>query len=560
MSQVQEIKIQLEGVSNVLKTRRFRVPAYQRSYAWEKEHVDSLLSDIHDAIKGKESEYFLGSVVVTGPHNQRYEVVDGQQRLTTVSLLIAAIKDKFKADGDLEVVTSIKTDFLASTDRKTKEKEAKLVLNEVDNELFQELIEDIKTVNPARYQRQSHQRLILAANTLLNYIEDLCGKSRDAEEELHAWLDYLETNLKIIVVTAPDDSNAFVIFETLNDRGLELAISDLLKNYLFHKSGEKIEETKNRWLSMVATLESASEDPLVVTYLRHFSMSRYGLVREKDLFGLIKRKITSKRTALQFSTDLSNTVKTYAALLNSDHDFWNKYDNKVRDSISTLNLLGMAQVRPLLLAIIEKFQPKDVSTAFEKLVAVAVRFQIVGGAGGGTLEKIYSETAKSVTDGSLATVRDILRAFTTLPADSVFRESFAVATISKQSLARYYLRCLDEGAIDGNTKETVPNKDSSRVNLEHVLPLTLSPDWQAIWSPDDARGYQRRLGNLAIMSSKSNSSAGNDSFAIKKEEYKKSKFELTKRIAKLKKWGKKEIEARQAEMADIAVKIWSIKL
>lgn len=57
----------------------------------------------------------------------------------------------------------------------------------------------------------------------------------------HAWLDYLETNLKVIVVTAPDDSNAFVIFETLNDRGLELAISDLLKNYLFHKSGEKIE-------------------------------------------------------------------------------------------------------------------------------------------------------------------------------------------------------------------------------------------------------------------------------------------------------------------------------
>ena len=82
-------------------------------------------------------------------------------------------------------------------------------------------------------------------------------------------MDYLETNLKVILVTAPDDSNAFVIFETLNDRGLELAISDLLKNYLFHKSGEKIEETKNRWLSMVVVLESASDDPLIVTYLRY---------------------------------------------------------------------------------------------------------------------------------------------------------------------------------------------------------------------------------------------------------------------------------------------------
>ena len=70
---MQEIRIQLEGVSTVLKTRRFKVPAYQRSYAWEREHVESLLADISDAIRNKENEYFLGSVVVTGPVNQRYE-------------------------------------------------------------------------------------------------------------------------------------------------------------------------------------------------------------------------------------------------------------------------------------------------------------------------------------------------------------------------------------------------------------------------------------------------------------------------------------------------------
>ena len=132
MSQVQNIQIQLEGISSVLKGKRFKVPAYQRSYAWEKEHVDALLEDIHEAIRSKENEYFLGSLVVTGPIGQRYEVVDGQQRLTTVSLLVAAIKDKFKKDGDMDVVSSVKTDFLASTDRKSKEKESKLVLNEVD--------------------------------------------------------------------------------------------------------------------------------------------------------------------------------------------------------------------------------------------------------------------------------------------------------------------------------------------------------------------------------------------------------------------------------------------
>lgn len=559
MSQIQEIKIQLEGVSNVLKTRRFRVPAYQRSYAWEREHVEALLNDINDAIKNKEHEYFLGSVVVTGPLNQRYEVVDGQQRLATVSLLIAAIKDIFQRDGDIEVVTSVKTEFLASTDRKTKEKEPKLVMNEVDNELYQELIESIPKAASDRYSRQSHKRLLEAARTIYNYMENLCSASKDAEEDLHAWLDYLETNLKVIVVTAPDDSNAFVIFETLNDRGLELAISDLLKNYLFHKSGEKIEETKNRWLSMVAVLESASDDPLIVTYLRHFAMSKYGLVREKELFGLIKRKITSKKSALQFSSELCNTAKTYSALINTEHEFWNKYDMKVREWVAALNLLGMTQIRPLLLAILEKFSPDNVKKTFEKLVAVAVRFQIVGGVGGGSLERIYGETAKSVSETKLTTVSDIIKAFTTLPVDSAFEQAFAVTSISKQSLARYYLRCLEDGVASEGEKERVPSKDTGRVNLEHVLPLTLNDEWQKSWNLDEARAFQRRLGNLALLSAKGNSTVGNEDFITKKSLYEKSTFHFTKSLVTYDSWDKKSIEDRQNSMAKIAVKVWSVK-
>jgi uncharacterized protein with ParB-like and HNH nuclease domain len=558
MSQMQEIKIHLDGVSNVLKTKRFRVPAYQRSYSWEQEHIQSLLNDVHDAIKNKEKEYFLGSIVVTGPTDQRYEVVDGQQRLTTVSLLIAAIKDIFDRDGDTEVVSSVRTEFLASTDRKTKEKEPKLILNEVDNELYQELIDGIAKADGARYPRQSHKRLIEAANSIYKYMEEMCAKSKDSEADLHAWLDYLEVNLKVIVVTAPDDSNAFIIFETLNDRGLELAISDLLKNYLFHRSGDKIEETKNRWLSMVAVLESASDDPLIVTYLRQFAMSKYGLVREKELFGLIKRKITSKKTALQFSTELAVTAKVYSALINTEHEHWNKFDHSVRENIATMNLLGMTQIRPLLLAILEKFDPINVKRSFEKLVSAAVRFQIVGGVGGGSLERMYAETAKSVSDGTISTVQELLKAFSSLPTDSVFEQAFAIASISKQSLARYYLRSLEEGILS-KEEEKVPSKDTGRVNLEHVLPLNLNPDWTNEWSAEDARAFQKRIGNLALVSSRGNSTIGNDKFDEKKKLLGKSSFHFTSMIAKEKQWGKSEIDSRQKLMAKTAVKVWSIK-
>lgn len=558
MSQVQEISIQLDGISNVLKTRRFKVPAYQRSYAWEAEHVTALLADVNEAIKSKEKEYFLGSIVVTGPVDRRYEVVDGQQRLTTVSLLIAAIRDRFRDEGDNEAETSIRNDFLANVDRKTKEREPRLALNEVDNELYQELIENRSAIEVARYPRQSHKRLISAAKCLRDYIDDICVKSNDSDETLHEWLDYLELNLKVILVIAPDDSNAFVIFETLNDRGLELAISDLLKNYLFHRSGDKIEETKNRWLTMVATLEGASDDPLVVTYLRHFAMSKYGLVREKDLFGIIKRKVTSKKLALQFSTELSNTAKTYACLINTDHELWSGYDSATREAVYAMNLLGMVQVRPLLLAILAKFDLKQVSATFKKLVSVAVRFQIVGGAGGGTLEKIYSDAAKGVADGKLNSVEDILKGFSTLPTDTAFIAAFSVASISKQSLARYYLRTIETG-VAGDSGELVPSADVSRVNLEHVLPINPSENWMNAWSIDDSKAYQRRLGNMCILSSKMNSAIGNEDFAKKSIELSKSSFYFTKTIGDFDSWDTAAIDKRQLAMAEIAAKVWSIR-
>jgi len=466
-----------------------------------------------------------------------------------------AIKEIFRIDEDPEVVLSLKSDFLASTDRRTKEREPKLILNEVDNEIFQDLIEDYEKTKKQRLRRQSHKRLMNSANYCFKYFTELCEKSKDSEEELHTWLDYIETALKIIVVVAPDDSNAFIIFETLNDRGLELAISDLVKNYLFHRSGEKIGETKNRWLSMVSTLESATDDPLIVTYIRHFSMAKYGLVREKDLFSLLKKKITSKRGALKFSTELADTVRIYSALINTDHEFWSEFPSDAKTSVSTLNLLGMTQIRPLLLSILSNFSSRNVSETFKKLVSVAVRYQLVGGVGGGTLERLYSETAKSISEQHVTSPSQVINALKTVPSDSAFKAAFKIVSISKQKLARYYLRELEIARSSINT-ETIPDIDPNKVNLEHILPSSPSDEWFSNFTDEELRSYHNRLGNLAIMASRINSSIGNDAFSLKRDVYKDSSFYFTKLIHSESNWTKDTIDKRQEEMAEVAVKHW----
>ncbi len=150
-----------------------------------------------------------------------------------------------------------------------------------------------------------------------------------------------------------------------------------------------------------------------------------------------------------------------------------------------------------------------------------------------------------------------MEAFKSLPSDSAFQAAFSIATISKQSLARFYLRSLEEGLASPNEEQT-PSSDTGKVNLEHVLPATPTPEWEALFSKDEFRAYQKRLGNLAIMASKLNSKAGNDSFPEKCKMYSQSSFYFTKIIKDQPTWNKVSIENRQAEMAKVAVKVWSV--
>lgn len=219
----------------------------------------------------------------------------------------------------------------------------------------------------------------------------------------------------------------------------------------------------------------------------------------------------------------------------------------------------MSQIRPLLIAILERFSDSDVAEAFRLLESAAVRFQIVGGVGGGTLEKIYSDTAKAVFDGGIKTPKEILAGFTTLPTDSAFRQAFSVTQISRQNLARYYLMRLEAALAGSAVQELVPNPSTGHINLEHVLPQTLSESWQSFWKSDVARGYQKRLGNLALLNSKENSKTGNEEFSKKLEAYARSSIILTKRISEFTDWNPESIDTRQKQMAELALKAWPIK-
>jgi hypothetical protein len=263
--------------------------------------------------------------------------------------------------------------------------------------------------------------------------------------------------------------------------------------------------------------------------------------------------------SIEFSTELMENAKIYAAILNQDHELWQKYGPTARQHMNTLNLLQMVQIRPLVLAVLDKFSVKETQNTFRLMTSWAVRFLITGGLGGGTLETYYSQAATDIRSGKIKTASQLNSSLKSIiPSDATFRHAFAIATVSKNYLARYYLRALEKQKRGEKDPELIPNDNAEIVNLEHILPLNPLRGWDHI-SEDDRAAYTRKIGNMALLKTRINTDAGNDSFDFKKPFYKESKFKLTSSIAKLKKWDTTTINERQEALAALAIETWPLK-
>lgn len=549
-----KIDFKHDGIGHFLSDKFLKVPLYQRSFAWEKENVKELFDDITNSYP---DEYFIGTIVVTDK-GDCLEIVDGQQRLVTVSLFFIAVRDFLKEIDEVEKANAIEGEFILKQSYRDEEKKQRLALNDVDNEFYVKALVRSESVDSSR---ASHDRLINAYNFLKDYIESKY-KSEGLDGLLNL-VDFLKDKLLIIIVTVSDDVNAFTVFETLNDRGLILSQTDLIKNYLFNKAGDRIGEAKDKWTRFTGAIESGISEEEILNYIRYYWSSKHGLTREKELYKKIKEKIKNKNQSITFLSNLEKNSEIYLAILNPHHTFWNNFPQECSEYIAELLELRLTQNRPLLIALLEiwRDKPKEVKKALKLIVSWSVRNLITGTIGSGTLEKKFSKQAMLINEGKINDAKELLDSVKNLiPTDDQFRRAFEIATISKAYIARYYLRKLEQAYR--TTLELEPIKNPEKVNLEHVLPenpTNLQKDWPS-FDENLHKTYYRRIGNLTLLDKKMNSDIGNGPFEGKKTVYKESELQITKKIAEYDDWTPSEIETRQKELAIKAVEIWNLKI
>lgn len=549
-----KIDFKHDGIGHFLSDKFLKVPLYQRSFAWEKENIRELFDDITNSYP---DEYFIGTIVVTNKGDY-LEIVDGQQRLSTISLFFICVRDFLGEINEVEKANAIEGEFILKQSYRDEEKKQRLTLNDIDNEFYVNELARRESRDPLR---DSHKRLKEAYNFLRNYIE-----SKYKSERLDGLLnlvDFIKDKVLVIIVTVSDDVNAFTVFETLNDRGLILSQTDLIKNYLFNKASDRIGEAQDKWTRFTGAIESGISEEEILNYIRHYWSSKHGLTREKELYKKIKEKIRNKNQAITFLNNLEKNTEIYLAILNPHHPLWNSFPRERSEYIAELIELRLTQNRPLLIALLEiwRDKPEEVEKALKIIVSWSVRNLVTGTIGSGTLEKEFSNQAKLINEGRINNAKELLNSIKAfIPTDEQFQKEFEIATVSKAYIARYYLRKLEQAYR--STLELAPTENPEKVNLEHILPVNptnLQEDWPT-FDENLHKTYYHRIGNLTLLDKKMNSDIGNGPFEGKKEIYKESELQITKKITEYDNWTSSEIKNRQKEFAKKAVEIWNLRI
>lgn len=559
MAASDKIDFKHQGIGRALEYNRLVVPLNQREYSWEAEHVQELIEDLNNACFEGKSIYFLGTIVLNRGNDGRPEVTDGQQRLATTTILLAAVRDHLIANGLNTRADSIEQQFLLKVSRRTEELLPQLELNVDDNEFFKRYVlsrpgSADRNITPSR---ESHEHIKQASDLAIRFVASLKQVyGKHYLDRLNDWLDFIEERAQVILLTVPDDLDAFLMFETLNDRGLKASQADLLKSHILKLSGSSIKEAQQKWARMVGILETTHETEIVVSYLRHLFITLHGPTRERELFGRVKKMVSSKAKALSFADSLADSADDYVAIFQPDHSKWNAYGTTTKKHIKTLLDLDVQQIRPLLFAVAKHFSVKEGAKAFKMFVSWSVRFLIAGGRGG-LLDRNYALRAHEVGTKKTTTCAELVKAMAdVVPTDAAFEAAFADARVSKPTLARYYLRHLER--FHTKLPETIPNDNEREVNLEHILPENPGPNWPGI-TADLAGAVYRRIGNQALLPVVVNSTIGNGAFAVKAAQFKNCGLKLTQEVADYSEWNATTIAERQAKLAKIAVKAWPIK-
>jgi uncharacterized protein with ParB-like and HNH nuclease domain len=537
----------------------YKVPSYQRDYSWKQDHWEDLWADILAILNG-DSIHYMGSIVLQNKGDKKFSVIDGQQRLSTLTLIVLATIKTIQAlidrnidkDNNLERVSLLTKKFLGDKDPGSLTYSAKIELNENNNSFFQTHLMVFRQPLNEKTLGDSDKLLWLAYNFFLGKITTYFHNNENGEVLANFLNRQVAERMMFIQIVVEDELSAYTVFETLNSRGVSLTVTDLLKNYLFSLSTKvDLEHVKEKWRKIVDTI-GLDNFP---AFLRHYWISKNKLIRQEYLFRAMKDVVKSSPKVIELLDELERNAQLYNALSNSSDPFWiGQKDQKKR--VKEIELFKEKQALPLLLACYNNLAAEEFTKVLRVVSVITFRYTIIGGLHTNLKEDVYNKAAIKISNKELTTASLIAKEVKTLyTSDKDFKNDFSTTAIStkrNKKLVRYILF-----EIENHLAQSDTDYEDSPATIEHILPENAGDDWVANFPVSIQESLVYRLGNYTLLEHDKNRECGTKDFDTKKAIYQTSQYAMTRQIVSPD-WSPNTLDNRQTRLSEYAKTSWRL--
>jgi hypothetical protein len=557
------------NVQQVLSTGYYRIPRFQRPYSWNEENLEEFWTD---TIVDSEADYFIGAVIVVETGNNRFDVVDGQQRLTTLTIMLAALRDVY----NLESMGKLANGLHAFIERPNVENDNEYVLQtETSYPYFHEHIQKHGDPNSSVMEIGTEEKRLERAKVFFHdkfqrIISSICDdpllketdKPTRLTDALSATRDRL-LGLKLILVTVDNEDDAYTIFETLNSRGMNLTVSDLLKNHLFRnlkQNNANVDTARDKWEHILTLFDQSSASIDMNSFIHHQWLSNKDYVSGGKLFQSIKKNLVKAQVG-DYLDDLVTDSALYRTIREPEFRQWPPGHRSILESLRALSVFNVDQPTPFVLAILRALVSRKIKAPLAKRALRAVEnyhfifTAVTGTSSSGGITKMYALHAREVSQAADAQTASIsvsgLIGKLKIPSEEVFVASFlelgySTTTSKQKRLVRYIL----EKQYLHHCSGIVP--DFAQMTIEHLLP-------EATRGSTATAEDVANIGNLILVDEDLNGALADKPFKEKRSVLQASQHVwVESAVLSAPSWGRKQITSRAEELAQLAYRtIWT---
>lgn len=536
---------------------KLRVPRFQRDYAWTLQQWEDLWQDIETI--AEEKYHYMGYIVLQKKTHDDFEIIDGQQRLITLSLVaLAAIKNiqnlaeaGQEAAQNAERVKVLTAQFVGAKNPVSLRVDSKLYLNRNNGANFKSICSNLVVPN---------RRGLTATNALLNdAFKFFLAKSMGGTgEEIAKFVQQVAVGMVFTKIVVHDDLNAYKVFETLNARGVQLSTPDLLKNYVLSTItkdddvvDEDLDDIDERWSEVVEQLGEGN----FTEFVRYHHNLQARSVAKKDLFAAIRRMVTSKEEAYSYLSSLSLYSPIYGGLLNSHDTWWINQEEQYREAIrfiEALTIFNIKQPFGVLMAAFQAFTAREFIILCRYLYVMSIRYNVVCRLSPGEQESAYNQIAIKVFEKKYTRASHVKNGeeFRQIyPSDATFTNVFEFYKMPSRRSSKKIRFLLAEIEAKLGFKT-----EYGTTQLEHVCPYNPDEEWTDSFG-DGVNDVRDRLGNMVLLTL---DDLKRKPFSEKKTAYGASPHPLANKVASYAAWDNHSVNDFQGWLAQQAGKTWSV--